>query len=181
MEPLNPFSEKFILKDVLAFFGTLLDSLNPVSENFFLKTLFQWIGNFFNALWNLFVGLFVPEDDYFTNKINDMKYKISQKIPYEDYKNMFETVKQVQAGEDISIDLNGYQVGNKKLNFRKFIDFSWVSKYKNTWYSWVRGFVFVFLIIYNINQVIKLFRGYNVADGVSKLNEGANNNGGVKK
>ncbi len=106
-----------------------------------------------------------------------MKYKVSQKIPYEDYKNMFETVKQVQSGEDITIDLNGYQVGSKKLNFDRFVDFSWVSRYKNTWYAWVRGFVFVFLIIYNINQIIKLFRGYNVADGVSKLNENSNSGG----
>ncbi len=162
------------------FFADLLDYLNPFSENFILKILFNWIGNFFTALWELFVGLFVPEENYFTDRINDMKYRVSQKIPYQDYVEMFETVKQVQSGEDITIDLNGYEIADKKLNFRKFIDFSWVSRYKNTWYAWVRGFVFVFLIIYNINQIIKLFRGYNVADGVSKLNE-ASNSGGAKQ
>lgn len=90
---------------------------------------------------------------------------------------MFETVKQVESGNDIAIDLNGYKIGNMNFNVKKFVDFSWVSKYKNTWYAWVRGFVFVFLIIYNINQVIKLLRGYNVADGFSKLSE---SNGGGK-
>lgn len=142
----------------------MIDYLNPFSENFILKKLFEWIGNFFTDLWDLFVGLFVPEENYFTDKINNMKYKISQKIPYQDYIDMFETVKQVQSGEDITIDLNGYKIGNTNINAKKFIDFSWVSKYKNTWYSWVRAFVFVFLIIYNINQIIKLFRGYNVAE-----------------
>ncbi len=177
---INPFSENFILKDVLSFFGELLSYLNPFSENFILKTLFEWIGNFFTSLWDFFIRLFVPEDDYFSNKINDMKNKISQKIPYQDYVDMFETVKQVESGEDISINLNGYKIGNMNFNIPKFINFSWVSKYKNTWYAWVRGFVFVFLIIYNINQVIKLLRGYNVADGVSKLNE-SGNSGGVKQ
>lgn len=98
------------MKSVLDFFVTLIDCLNPFSEKFFLKVLFEWIGNFFNLLWDMFVSLFVPEEDYFTNKINDMKYKISQKIPYEDYRNMFETVKQVNSGENISIDLNGYKI-----------------------------------------------------------------------
>ena len=177
---INPFSENFILKDVLSFFCELLIYLNPFSVNFILKTLFEWIGNFFTSLWDFFIRLFVPEDDYFSNKINDMKNKISQKIPYQDYVDMFETVKQVESGEDISINLNGYKIGNMNFNIPKFINFSWVSKYKNTWYAWVRGFVFVFLIIYNINQVIKLLRGYNVADGVSKLNE-SGNSGGVKQ
>lgn len=167
------------MKGVLDFFVTLLDCLNPFSENFFLKVLFEWIGNFFSALWDLFIGLFVPEEDYFTNKINDMKYKISQKIPCQDYVDMFETVKQVNSGEDISIDLNGYKIGNMNFNAKKFVDFSWIIKYKNTWYAWVRGFLFIFLIIYNINQIIKLFRGYNVAEGVAKVSE--SNTGGAKK
>lgn len=153
-----------------------MDCLNPFSENFFLKTLFEWVGNFFGFLRDLFISLFVPEDDYFTNKVNDMKSKISQKIPYQDYVDMFETVKQVESGQDISISLNNYKIGNLNFNIPKFVDFNWVSKYKNTWYAWVRGFVFIFLIIYNVNQVIKLLRGYNVTEGVSKLNE----SGGTK-
>ena len=140
---LNPFSENFILKGVLNFLGNILSYLNPFSENFILKTLFEWIGNFFTSLWDFFIRLFVPEDDYFSNKINDMKNKISQKIPYQDYVDMFETVKQVESGEDISINLNGYKIGNMNFNIPKFINFSWVSKYKNTWYAWVRGFVLV--------------------------------------
>lgn len=112
--------------------------------------------------------MFVPSDGYFDNKIENIKSNISKKIPYQDYVDMFETVKQVQSGEDISIDLNGYKVGNMNFNTKKFIDFSWITKYKNTWYSWVRGVLFIFLIIYNINQVMKLFRGYNVAEGLSK-------------
>lgn len=136
------------------------------------------MGNFFSALWDFFISLIVPEDNYFTDKVNDMKSKISDKIPYQDYVDMFETVKQVESGEDITIDLNGYKIGNANFNFQRFISLSWVSNYKNTWYAWVRGFVFVFLIIYNINQVTKLFRGYNVAEGVSKSEANLSSGGG---
>ncbi len=166
------------MKGVLNFLGSILDYINPFSEKFFLKVLIEWIGNFFIGLRDLFISLFVPEDNYFTNKIDDIKYKISQKLPYQDYMNMFETVKQVESGEDISISLDNYKVGNMNLNMPKFINFSFITKYKNTWYAWVRGFIFVFLIIYNINQIIKLLRGYNVADGVNQLN---NSSGGVNK
>lgn len=112
--------------------------------------------------------MFVPSDGYFDNKIENIKSNISKKIPYQDYVDLFETVKQVQSGEDISIDLNGYKVGNMNFNTKKFIDFSWITKYKNTWYSWVRGVLFIFLIIYNINQCIKLFRGYSISEGSSR-------------
>ena len=65
--------------------------------------------------------MFVPSDGYFDNKIENIKSNISKKIPYQDYVDMFETVKQVQSGEDISIDLNGYKVGNMNFNTKKFI------------------------------------------------------------
>lgn len=116
----------------------------------------------------VFIRLFVPEENYFNNKIDTIKSNISQKIPYQDYVDMFETVKQVESGQDISISLNNYKVGNSNFNMPNFINFSWVTKYKSTWYSWVRGVLFILLIIYNINQVMKLFRGYNVAEGLSK-------------
>lgn len=107
-----------------------------------------------------------------------MKLKISEKIPYYDYVDMFETIKRVEGEGNLSVDLNNYKVGNLTINMPKFINFANVTKYRNIWYSWVRGFVFVFLIIYNINQVIKLFRGYNVADGVSQV---ADSKGGSAK
>ncbi|MCI8444289.1 MAG: hypothetical protein HFJ37_03895 [Clostridia bacterium] len=151
-----------------ALLGSIIDYLNPFSENFFLKTLFKWIGSFFESLWEFFIRLFVPNENYFNNKIDFIKSNISQKIPYQDYVDMFETVKQVESGQDISISLNNYKVGTSNFNIPNFINFSWVTKYKSTWYSWVRGLIFILLIIYNVNQVIKLFRGYNVAEGLSK-------------
>lgn len=184
---INPFSENFILKDVIGFLGNILSYINPFSENFILKDVIDFLGSIFNfinpfsedffgyhlidLLSDLFKFLFVPSDNYFQNNVDELKSKISEKIPYQDYIDMFETVKQVESGEDISIDLNGYQVAGTTYNAKKFIDFSWVTRYKDNWYSWARGIIFILLIIYNVNQIMKLFRGYNVGEGVSRMHD----------
>lgn len=121
-------------------------------------------------LGNLLQWLFVPEDNYFENEIEKIKGKLSEKIPYQDYINLFETIKTVESGEDLSIDLPEYKIAdNLTIQQQKFIDFSKVTKYKDTWYGWVRGFTFIFMIIYNINQIMKFLRGFNVADGATAL------------
>lgn len=148
-------------------FGNLLDWFNPFSENFFVYKLIELLGN-------LLKWLFVPSDNFFNNKVEQIEYNISQKIPYQDYINMFETIKQVDSGKDITIGLNNYNIGGLNFNMSNFINFSWVTGFKETWYSWVRGIIFILLIIYNINQIMKLFRGYNVAEGISKM-EGSSN------
>lgn len=125
--------------------------------------------------------LFVPADNFFTDNINDIKEKLSQKIPYQDYVTLFETIKTVSTGEDLSIDLPEYKISSDlTVKQKKFIDFGKVTKYKETWYGWVRGFTFIFMIIYNINQITKFLRGINVADGASALGI-ERNNGGKQK
>lgn len=143
--------------------------------------MWEWLGDIWESikgipqaiidlLGNLLQWLFVPEESYFENEVNKIKEKISEKIPYQDYINLFETVKTVSAGEDLSIDLPEYKVSdNLIIKQHKFIDFAKVTKYKNTWYGWVRGFTFIFMIIYNINQIMKFLRGFNVADGANAL------------
>lgn len=179
LDYINPFSENFILSGVFSFLSDIISYINPFSENFFLNGVLEWCGNFFSDLGEFFIGLFVPEEDYFDNQINDLKAKISEKLPYYDYVQLFGTIEQVTSGEDIKIGLNGYDIGGTTFNDNDFIDFSFITKYRDVWYSWVRGFVFVFLIIYNCNQIIKLLRGYNVADGVTSVTS-VSNGGGEK-
>lgn len=47
----------------------------------------------------------------------------------------------------------------------KFIDFSIFNNFKSTWYSWVRVVTYIGLVIYNINQITKLFNGYGAVEG----------------
>lgn len=143
--------------------------------------LWGWLGDIWESIkgipkaiidgiGNLLQWLFVPEEDYFENEIEKIKTKLSEKIPYQDYINLFETIKTVESGEDLSIDLPEYQISDSlTIKQHKFIDFGKVTKYKQTWYGWVRGFTFIFMIIYNINQIMKFLRGFNVADGAATL------------
>lgn len=138
---------------------------------FYGKKIIELLGNLLNSL-------LIPRDDFFSNQIDDIKYRISQKIPYQDYIDMFETIKQVKEEGNLSVGLEGYNFGNGiTYNNKKFVDFSFITKYKNTWYAWCRGIIFILLIIYNINQIMKLFRGYNIAEGVNKIE---NSGGGSK-
>lgn len=131
-------------------------------------------------LGNLLKWLFVPNENFFNDNIEEIKQGISDKIPYQDYINLFETIKTVESGEDLSIDLPEYQISkNLTIKQNKFIDFGKVTKYKDIWYGWVRGFTFIFMIIYNINQITKFLRGVNVADG-STLVGTDNSKGGNK-
>ena len=114
--------------------------------------------------------------------MEELKSKIAEKIPYQDYVNLFETIKTVESGESLSIDLPEYKVSDDlTVKKDKFIDYGKVTKYKNTWYGWVRGFTFIFMIIYNINQITKFLRGINVADGAVALGIEKNSNVGGQK
>lgn len=132
-------------------------------------------------LGNLLKWLFVPNENFFNDNIEEIKQGISDKIPYQDYINLFETIKTVESGEDLSIDLPEYQISkNLTIKQNKFIDFGKVTKYKDIWYGWVRGFTFIFMIIYNINQITKFLRGVNVADGSTLVGTDNNSKGGNK-
>lgn len=61
--------------------------------------------------------------------------KIADKIPYQNYVSLFETIKNIEGGENLSIDLPEYKISNNlTIKQNNFIDFSKVTKYKQTWY-----------------------------------------------
>lgn len=127
--------------------------------------------------------LFVPSDDYFSNIKETLLSELETKLPYQDYINMFGTILDISTDGQLSdIEIENYEVGSLKLNVSKFVDFSIITKYRSTWYAWVRGFIFIFLIIYHINQIMKFLRGFNIADGSSSGNIVNNDKfGGGKK
>lgn len=162
---LNPFSENFILKKLWDFLITIVDYLNPFSENFIGKYIVEAIGNILQFL-------FIPEDGFFENEVNNIKENLSSKIPYQDYINLFEDLKTVTSGESLSIDIEGYKIGDLTISQSDFIDFGGITKYKDTWFGWCRGITYIFMVIYNINQVLKLLRGFSVTDGSNLIGGG---------
>lgn len=124
-----------------------------------LKSALQW--------------LFVPEQNFFTDKIEEFKTALNEKIPYQQY---LESLKEIESITDVTgdtdnitlgIDIKNYSVLDKlTINMTKFIDFSIFSQYKSTWYSWIRVVIYIGLVIYNINQTIKFLRGFGISERV---------------
>ena len=147
--------------------------LNPFSENFFIYKLIELLGD-------LLKWLFITKDDYFSNIKETLLSDLRTKLPYESYINMFSTILDIaDDGQMSDISINNYKVENLNINMPNFIDFSIITQYRSTWYMWVRGFTFIFLIIYHINQINKFLRGFNITDGsIIKASESI---GGNKK
>lgn len=111
--------------------------------------------------------LFVPSENYFPSNFEMIKNNLESKLGYQAYIDIFGTLEDITESGASTVDFKGYQIGNLNISQEKFINFSFITKYKDTWYGWVRGVTFVFLVIYNLNQLLKLIRGINLADGHS--------------
>lgn len=127
----------------------------------------EFFSNFWQGLREFFIGIFVPEDDYFENIMADIKSSFATKIPYEDFKNIFEDIKVIEGSESgLDVNFSGYKIGNKTISTgNNWIKFDFILRHKNTWFAWCRGFTYIFFIIYNINQFIKFLGRLGVVDG----------------
>lgn len=103
--------------------------------------------------------------------MQDIQDRLIQKIPYNEYIKLFENLEDIKEGNPAGLEVNiqNYKIGDKYLSTpKKWINFDFVLQHKNTWFAWVRGFTYVFFVIYNINQFLKLLRGFNISDGSAK-------------
>lgn len=81
-----------------------------------------------------------------------------------------------------SIDLNNYKLTDRfSLSMSNFIDFSIFNQYRDTWFTWVRVVVYVLLIIYWLNEIMKFLRGFHIAGGSSAYVSQNNQTGGNVK
>ena len=107
---LNPFDDKFILKDFLGFISVIISYLNPFDDNFLLKPLLDMILNvlsylnpfdenfLLNPIIDLFFNLldyinpfsenfllkiaFIPSDGFFSEKFSKLISIIYEKFPF---------------------------------------------------------------------------------------------------
>lgn len=93
---------------------------------------------------------------------------LAEKIPYEAYIQLFGNLKDVSQGNPAGLNVNfgDYKVGNSTISTGdNWVKFDFILKYKQTWFQWCRGFTYIFFIIYNIHQFIKLInKGNGVAN-----------------
>lgn len=126
--------------------------------------------------------MFVPSDDYFSNVKETLLSDLETKLPYNDYITMFSTVLDISVdGQIEDISINNLQVGDLSISLPNFIDFSIITKYRSTWYAWVRGFTYIFLLLYHVNQIVKFLRGYTITDGsISSIEFHSTNNANMR-
>ena len=165
LDYLNPLGDNFILKKLWVFLTDIISFLNPSSDNFFGKKIIELIGD-------LLKTLFIPKEDYFSNKFTTLKESFSERLSYQSYIDIFEQSKLIKGDEQLSIDLDNYVVGSNTLSINKFIDFSIFDKYKSTYFGFVRGFTYIFLVLYVINNFYKLIRGTSLMNAIIHKNEG---------
>lgn len=149
----------------------------------------NYLGKIVNLFEVLFKKLFVPDDNYFTGKVDTLKSDLNEKIPYQEYQNELNKVDEIAQnagnssnGISTSIDLNNYKFSDKlTINMKRFIDFSIFSKYRDTWFVWVRVIVYILLVLYWINEISKFFRGFSISSySTSNVNQNTQTGGNDK-
>ena len=170
-EPVS-YSCRFVLNGEAGFYYTDTTSFT-ITESFFTSNGYKeeqsFLGMIGEWLKNFFVGIFVPSSGYLETKISELGDTINTKIPYQQYLEDFEQLSEIEASEKditVSADLSGYKVSEDlTINQPDFLDFSFLSKYQDVWFSWIRVVTYIGLIIFNINMLMKFLRGFSLAGG----------------
>lgn len=98
-------------------------------------------------------SLFIPKDGFFTSNFNDFKDKISIKLGFATYVEMFKSLSAHVSG---SVDFGG------------FIDLSIWDKYLPTLQNYIRGFIYALGLIFNIKMIVWMVRGSTPIEGGGK-------------
>lgn len=144
------------LSDLVSALGNFIWSLFEGAINLIvggIEKIVDWIGSFFKFLGDLFHDLFVPSDDYFSSETGKLQKQIEGKVGTEEYTNALNSLTRASKSglQDIKVNLWGITV--------TLVPFSLITPYIATIQNWTRGFMFSFIILWQINNVYKLIRG----------------------
>lgn len=162
MSYINPFSENFILKDVLNFLGDMLSYINPFDENFLGNKLIELLGN-------LLQELFIPSEESFDKIINVWNSKFgfidTIKIYINSVENMFNNLNSVPK---YTVDVDSeYYSGDLTV-----IDLSWYAPYKNYGDVIITAFAYVFFIWRIFKHLPSIISGFDSgSDVISNINK----------
>ena len=157
---------------IVEFLGSMLSYINPFSDNFFGYTLIELL---YDLLVTVFKYLFVPDDDYFSSYFESLQNRLNEVFPFYDYLEQLEEVETNSTDISTSITISGISIFGQSISSSDYIDLSIFNNYKETWYTWCRVFIYILLVLYNINEVIKLMRGVNAFNGSGKSAEPTGN------
>ena len=123
------------------------------------------VGNFFVRM---FRYTFIPSPRYLELKFNDVKSVLEEKMGIDNYTEFMDRFKGASGGnlEDVKINIMGVSA--------TIINFSVLNSVKTTIHGFVRGIMFVLLVLYNLNQVYFLIRGTSLVGIVGRGDKGDN-------
>lgn len=107
-------------------------------------------GGIINGLKELLLSLFVPEQEYFQNKFDQIKIKFFERVGIDT--SEFEQLKDVSP-ENINFEVN---LLGKDI---KLIDLSFLDGILPKFHNLIRGFFYPLLLFYNMDQIYFLIRG----------------------
>lgn len=122
-------------------------------------------GQILEGIQEVFTFLFVPDEQYFENKFNDIRTAFISKIGVD--------AEELERLEDADgVDLDDLSVFRRTIYGQsvKFVDLSFLDEIKPMIHNLARGFIYPLLLLYNMNQVYFLIRGVNLI-GRSKGDE----------
>lgn len=103
-----------------------------------------------NGLKEILISLFVPEEDYFSSKFEQIKTKFMDRVGIDT--SGFDELENVSA-EDINFEATVLGINVK------FIDLSFLEGILSKFHDLVRGFLYPLLIFYNMDQIYFMIRG----------------------
>lgn len=107
--------------------------------------------------------MFVPSETYFSSKFDSLKTKLETKLSYSSYVSLVEGLRGSGGTfKDVRVTLYGSDI--------VLIPASIVNSQLDTIHSWVRGFIFILLIFYNINNIYKMIRGTSLISVTQTMN-----------
>lgn len=125
-----------------------------------VKTIVGWVGSFFEFLGNLLKDLFVPAENFFDDEVGKLNDNLNSKIDVSEFESSFNSLKNVKA-RSIPVPRSSNVMG---VN----IQFDWISginEHIGTIHMFIRAFVYLILLRFNVNNVYKLIRGSNLYGG----------------
>ena len=149
-----------ILEWLNSFFDTLAKTLMDILSSLLnplgvVELIYEWLLNFFDTLLEFLTYVFVPSENYFVDTFNDIKERLSQKLPNVDITKLEE----LGTGTKQFEDMYGTIFGQRVLLVKTSI----VHKIIGIAQPIIQGVISLGLIVYNYNQIYFLIRGQKLS------------------
>lgn len=148
LEWLNSFFDR-LAQTLLDILSSLLNPLGVV------ELIYEWLLNFFDTLLEFLTHILVPSENYFVDTFNDIKERLSQKLPNVDITKLEELGTGTKQFEDMYGTIFGQRVLLAKTSI--------IHKIISIAQPILQGIISLGLIVYNYNQIYFLIRGQKLS------------------